>query len=83
MFLIFIVNILGIIPSILLNIYHSIVYNDILSKYPLKYKKGIEISNAFERILDEPGRKRSKIWVDKGSEFYSRPMKSWLEKYGI
>ena len=24
--------------------------------------------------------KPNKIWVDKGSEFYNRSMKSWLEK---
>ena len=27
--------------------------------------------------------KRNKIWVDKGSEFYNRSMKSWLEKNDI
>ena len=27
--------------------------------------------------------KPSKIWVDKGSEFYNRSMKSWLEKNDI
>ena len=28
-------------------------------------------------------RKPNKIWVDKGSEFYNRSMKSWLEKNDI
>ena len=28
-------------------------------------------------------RKPNKIWVDKGSEFYNRSMKSWLEKSDI
>ena len=28
-------------------------------------------------------RKPNKIWVDKGSEFYNRLMKSWLEKNDI
>ena len=28
-------------------------------------------------------RKPNKIWVDKGSEFYSRSMKTWLEKNAI
>ena len=27
--------------------------------------------------------KPSKTWVDKGSEFYKRPMKSWQEKNGV
>ena len=54
---------------------------DIYSKYawviPLKDKKGITITNAFQKILDESNRKPNKIWVDKGSEFYNRSMKAW------
>ena len=46
---------------------------DIHSKYawviPLKDKKRITTDNVFQKILDESNRKRSKIWVDKGSEF--------------
>ena len=57
---------------------------DIYSKYawvvPLKDKKGISIANAFQSILKKSNRKPNKIWVDKGSEFYNRSMKSWLEK---
>ena len=53
---------------------------DIYSKYewviPLKDKKGITITNAFQKILDESNCKPSKIWVDKGSEFYKRWSKS-------
>ena len=52
---------------------------DIYSKYawviPLKDKKGITITNAFQKILDELGRKPNKIWVDKGNEFYNRSVK--------
>ena len=52
---------------------------DIFRKYacviPLKNKKGIKITNAFQKILDESNCKRNKIWEDKGSEFYNRPMK--------
>ena len=44
---------------------------DIYSKYAwvihLKGKKGITITNAFKKILDESKRKPSKIWVDKGN----------------
>ena len=36
------------------------------------------ITNAFQIILDESSRKPNKIWVDKGSKFYERSMKSWL-----
>ena len=56
---------------------------DIYSKYarvfPLKDKKVITISNAFQQILDEYNRKPNKIWVDKGSKFYNRSVKSWLQ----
>ena len=55
---------------------------DIFSKYawviPLKHKKGITITNAFQKILDECNRKPNKIWVDKGSKFYKRSMNSLL-----
>ena len=47
---------------------------DVLSKYAwvvsLKDKKGVTIVNAFQKKLDDSARKPSKIWVDKGSEFY-------------
>ena len=33
---------------------------------PLKDKKGITITNAFQKSLDESNRKPNKIWVDKG-----------------
>ena len=60
---------------------------DIFSEYawvvPLKDKKGITITNAFQKMLDESGRKTNKIWVDKGSEFYNRLMKSWLRDNNI
>ena len=58
---------------------------DIYSKYawvvPLKDKKSVSIVNAFQSILKKSNRKPNKIWVDKGSEFYNRSMKSWLEMY--
>ena len=53
---------------------------DIYSKYalvvPLKDKKGVGIFNAFQSILKKSNRKSNKIWVDKGSEFYNKSMKS-------
>ena len=33
---------------------------------PLKDQKGITITNAFQKSLDESNRKPNKIWVDKG-----------------
>ena len=60
---------------------------DIYSKYawvvPLNDKKGVSFVNAFQSILNKSNRKPNKIWVDKGSKFYNRSMKSWLEKNGI
>ena len=48
--------------------------------YPSKDKKGITITNAFQKNLNEPKHKPNKTWLDKGSEFYNRSIKSWLEK---
>ena len=42
---------------------------------PLKDKKAIAITNAFQKILDEYNRKPKKLLVDNGSEFYSRSVK--------
>ena len=60
---------------------------DFFSKYawviPLKDKKGITITNTSQKILKESNRKPNKILVDKGSKFYNRSMKSWLEKNDI
>ena len=33
--------------------------------------------------MGESNRKPNKVWVDKGSEFYNRSMKSWLVKIDI
>ena len=56
---------------------------DIFSKYAwfvsLKDKKGVTIVDAFQKILDDSGRKPNKIWVDKGSEFYNNSFKKWLK----
>ena len=60
---------------------------NIYSKYawvnPLKDKKGITITNAFQKVLKESNRKPNKIWVDQGNEIYNSSMKSWLEKNDI
>ena len=41
-----------------------------------KDKKAITINNAFQINLGDSNCKSNKIWVDKGSEFYNRSMKS-------
>ena len=51
--------------------------------YSLERKKGITITDGFQKILHESNRKRNKIWLGKGSKLYNRPMKLWLEKNGI
>ena len=60
---------------------------DIFSKYAwvvhLKDKKGYTIIGGFPKILDESGRKLNKIWVDEGTEFYNKWLKSRLEKNDI
>ena len=49
----------------------------------MKDKKGITITNAFQEILDKSNRKPNEMWADKGSEFYNKSMKSWLERNNI
>ena len=49
----------------------------------MKNKKGITITNAFQKILKESNRKPNKIWVDKGSEFYNCSFKKWLKDNDI
>ena len=59
---------------------------DIFSKYawviPLKDKKGISIVNAFQKLLKESDGRPNKIWVEKGSDFYSN-LKNWLQDNDI
>ena len=60
---------------------------DIFSKYAwvihLKDKKATKITNALQKILDESNLKPNKIWVDKGSKFYIKSMKSSIKKITI
>ena len=51
--------------------------------YSFKDKVGVTITNAFQKIIDESNRKPNKMWVDKGSEFYKRSMKSFLQNGDI
>ena len=60
---------------------------NIYSKYawvvPLKDKKGESIVDAFQKILKKPNRRRRKILVDKGSEFYNSHFKKWFKDNNI
>ena len=59
----------------------------IIRKYALvilgKKKKGITITNAFQKILGKYYHKLNKIWVDKGSGVYNRSTKSSLQNNNI
>ena len=59
------------------------IYSKFAWVIPLKDKKGIKITNALQKILDEFNRKPNKIWADKGSQYWKKSMKVWLEKNGI
>ena len=65
----------------------SLCVIDNYSKYawvvPLKDKKGVRNTNAFQKFLDESKRKPNKIWVDKASAFYNKSIKSWLQENNI
>lgn len=56
---------------------------DIFSKYgwlvPIKDKRGETVANALKNIFKE--RKPTKLWVDKGKEFYNKDVKSLVEIY--
>ena len=64
---------------------------DIFTKYawaiPLKNKSGLSITNVFKIVLGEhpqggsEPRKPEKIWVDRGSEFYYKTLKSLIKEY--
>ena len=52
------------------------IYSKHVLVIPLKYKKGITITNAFQKILDQSSHKPSKIWVEERRKFYDRSVKS-------
>ena len=60
---------------------------DLFSKYafvvPLKDKKGISITNAFNKKIKQSNRKPNKIWVDQGIEFSNCDFKKWLSDNDI
>ena len=60
---------------------------DLYSKYafviPLENKKGISVTNGFNKIIEQSNRKPNKIWVDQGGEFYNNVFKKWLSDNDI
>ena len=45
------------------------IFSKFAQLIPLKNKKDITVTNAFQKDLEEPNHKPSKIQVDRGSEF--------------
>ena len=60
---------------------------DLYRKYafviPLENKKGISVTNGFNKIIKQSNRKPNKIWVDQGGEFYNNVFKKWLSDNDI
>ena len=60
---------------------------DLYSKYafviPLENKKGISVTNGFNKIIKQSNSKPDKIWVDQGGEFYNNAFKKWLSDNDI
>ena len=60
---------------------------DLYSKYafviPLENKKGISVTNGFNKIIKQSKRKPNKIWVDQEGEFYNNVFKKWLSDNDI
>ena len=60
---------------------------DLYSKYafviPLKDKKGISVTNGFNKIIKQSNRKPNKMWIGQGGEFYNNLFKKWLSDNDI
>ena len=59
------------------------LYNKYAFVIPLKDKKGISVTNGFNKIIKQSNRKPNKIWVDQGGEFYNNVFKKWLSDNDI
>ena len=55
------------------------IFSKFVSTVPLKRKTGHEVANAFSRILKE--RRPSKMWVDRGCEFYNKDVRKQVYLY--
>ena len=55
------------------------IYSKCACVIPLRDKKGITITNVFQKNWNELKLKSNKIWVDKSSEFYNRSIKSFSQ----
>ena len=59
------------------------IYGKYVWVVPLKDKKDITIISAFQNFLGVSIWKPNKIWLDKGSKFYNRSIKSWFQDNNI
>ena len=69
------------------------VYSCIIDNIWDAYLTDMQLINKFDIAIhfllwllifsDESNRKPNKIWADKGSELYNRPIKSWLQENNI
>ena len=48
-----------------------------------KTKMALQLLMLFKKILDESNHKPKNLWIDKGSEFYDRSIKSFLQNNDI
>ena len=60
---------------------------DTFSKYgwiiPLRNKTGDTVAGAFQRLFAENGKAPSKLWTDKGTEFYNRQVDHVLKQHDV
>ena len=61
---------------------------DVFSKYgwivPIKNKTGVNVASALKLIFEKGGRRKpTRLWTDKGNEFYNKTVKNLLEKNNI
>ena len=60
---------------------------DVFSKFgwiiPIKTKTGIAVADAFQQVFKQSGRIPTKLWVDKGKEYYNKTVKALLTKNNV
>ncbi|HRP37716.1 MAG TPA: transposase family protein, partial [Candidatus Dojkabacteria bacterium] len=60
---------------------------DVFSKYawcvPLKNKTATTVLEAFKKVVSDSKRTPSKLWTDKGSEFYNKQFEKWIKEKNI
>ena len=69
------------------NVKYLLCAIDVFTKYawvkPLKDKNGKTVLNTFIEIVNESNRKPTKLWIDRGREFYIKLMQEQLDNNDI